>query len=239
MFYSSNCIEWLQSIIKNKEIEMKRQRKCPITCREVIERIKDILSTDGLLSPKDIDVAHALKISANTLAQRKFQDTIPYQHVLDFLHNKNISINQFFYGNDPMEVAKDSLKYKILKLYTANVSAGAGCENLDIEAQYILFDRAMLKRLGFEACDIVRVCGDSMEGIIGDGSFCFIETRNKTIKNGKIYAVNTRDGLFVKQCYCMDSNIMLVSMNEVYPPMQYTLEDIVVIGKVRGVINAL
>lgn len=218
---------------------MKTKQKSPITCREVIERIKDILSTDGVLAPKDIDVAAALKISANTLAQRKFQNAIPYQHVLDFLHSKNISINLFFYGNDPMEVAKDSLKYKILKLYTANVSAGAGCENLDIEAQDILFDRAMLKRLGFEACDIVRVCGDSMEGIIGDGSFCFIETRNKTIKNGKIYAVNTRDGLFVKQCYCMDSSIMLVSMNEVYPPMQYTLEDIVVIGKVRGVINAL
>lgn len=218
---------------------MKRLRKSPITCREVIERIKDVLATDGLLSPKDIDVAHALKISPNTLAQRKFQNTIPYQHVLDFLHNKNISINQFFYGSDPIEVAKHSLKYKILKLYTANVSAGALCENTEVECKDIIFDTTMLKEMGFYECEVVRVCGDSMEGAIHHGSLCFIDVRYKDIKNGKIYAINTKDGVFVKQCYHTPTHIILSSMNDIYLPIQYPLEEVNVIGRVKGVINAL
>lgn len=218
---------------------MERIRKCPITCREVIERIKDILATDGLLSPKDIDVANALKISANTLAQRKFQNTIPYQHILDFLHDKSISINQFFYGSDPLEVAHKSLQYKILKLYTANVSTGAGCENTHVEYEEILIDRKILQKMGLEYCEIVRVCGDSMEGVIHHGSLCFIDVKKEAIKNGKIYAINTRDGVFVKQCYYTNSTLILVSLNEVYAPMQYSLEEVIIIGRVKGVINAL
>ncbi|RDU62922.1 hypothetical protein CQA53_08870 [Helicobacter didelphidarum] len=67
-------------------------------------------------------VAKALQINPNTLAQRKFQNTIPYNQVLDFLHSKNISINQFFYGSSLEERHKSSSKYKILKLYKTKLS---------------------------------------------------------------------------------------------------------------------
>lgn len=87
------------------------------------------------------------------------------------MHNKNISINQFFYGSDPIEVAKHSLKYKILKLYTANVSAGALCENTEVECKDIIFDTTMLKEMGFYECEVVRVCGDSMEGVKHLGAY--------------------------------------------------------------------
>ena len=93
------------------------QTRHNLTCKEVIERIKDILATDDTKAPKDIDVAKALNMPANTLSQRKFQNAIPYSHVLDFLHSKNISINQFFYGSNPQEVARSSLISYILKSF--------------------------------------------------------------------------------------------------------------------------
>ena len=76
-----------------------------------------------------------------------------------------------FYGSDPIEVAKHSLKYKILKLYTANVSAGALCENTEVECKDIIFDTTMLKEMGFYECEVVRVCGDSMEGVKHLGAY--------------------------------------------------------------------
>ncbi|STQ86195.1 helix-turn-helix transcriptional regulator [Helicobacter muridarum] len=80
---------------------------------------------------------------------------------------------------------------------------------------------------------------------MSEESLCFIDTSAKDIKNGKIYAINTKDDVFVKQCYhtnskiTADSNLMLVSVNEAYAPMQYALDDIIVVGRVRGIINAL
>ena len=59
-----------------------------LTFREIIERIKDILATDSILKPKDIDVAKALNMSPNTLAQAKFKNSIP-EPFPDFLRDKN------------------------------------------------------------------------------------------------------------------------------------------------------
>ena len=50
-------------------------------------------------------------------------------------------------------------------------------------------------------CEIVCVRGDSMEYLMSDKSLCFINTKERYIKDSKIYAINTLDGLFVKQCY--------------------------------------
>lgn len=56
---------------------------------------------------------------------------------------------------------------------------GGGCENLNVEYDSVLFDVAMLERMGFLNCEAIRVCGDSMESIIGNGNLCFIDTMQK------------------------------------------------------------
>lgn len=100
------------------------------TCKELIERIKDILSTEGLKAPKDIDVAKELKFHPNTLAQAKFQNQIPYPNIMNFLQRRQISINLFFYGQNLEEVAKASERYKNLGFYITNVFAGFGGINV-------------------------------------------------------------------------------------------------------------
>lgn len=71
----------------------------PLTCQEIIERLKDILATDESFKPKDKDIAKLLNLHPNTLAQAKFKNSIPYKAIMDFLESKNICINTFFYGS--------------------------------------------------------------------------------------------------------------------------------------------
>lgn len=209
-----------------------------LTCRESIERIKDILATDSSCpKPKDIDVAKALRIHPNNLAQAKFQNRIPYKAIMDFLHNKNISINTFFYGTEPKETAKASEKYKISRLYMANASAGGGCMNEKVSHKEVMIDKQILDFLHIESCEMIFAIGDSMEEIIADNSLCFVSHQDDEIRNGKIYAINTFDGLFVKQCFIKDEMIELRSFNQNYQPLFYPLNEVAILGRIRGVIN--
>ena len=67
-------------------------------------------------------------------------------------------------------------------------------------------------------CEIVCVRGDSMEYLMSDKSLCFINTKERYIKDSKIYAV---------------------SFNTAYKPFTYPIHEIDIVGRVRGVMNAL
>ncbi|MCX2717827.1 S24 family peptidase [Helicobacter sp. MIT 21-1697] len=209
-----------------------------LTCKESIERIKDILATDSIPKPKDIDVARALKIHPNTLAQAKFQDRIPYKAIMDFLQSKNISINTFFYGAEAKQIAQATKKYKILRLYKANASAGGGCINEHIPYTEVLFDTEILHFLHIQSCEMIIALGDSMETIMSDRSLCFISRNEQNIKDGKIYAIRTLEGLFIKHCFICGQSIKLISANPAYAPMSYALNEIEVIGRIRGIISS-
>ena len=81
--------------------------------------------------------------------------------------------------------------------------------------------------------------GDSMEYLMSDKSLCFINRKERCIKDSKIYAINTLDGLFVKQCYVKGKYIELVSFNTAYKPLTCPIHEIDIVGRVRGVMNAL
>ncbi|WP_334085199.1 S24 family peptidase [Helicobacter typhlonius] len=207
-----------------------------LTFREIIERIKDILATDSILKPKDIDVAKALNMSPNTLAQAKFKNSIPYKAIMDFLESKHICINTFFYGSAPKESVHTFEHYKILKLYSANASLGGGCINESIQSQEVIFDERILAHLKVRDCELILALGESMEHIITDRSLCLVNRKEGSIKNGKIYAVQTNDGLFIKHCFIKDKRLELISANLNYEPISYSLNEVEVIGRIRGVI---
>lgn len=207
-----------------------------LTFREIIERIKDILATDSMLKPKDIDVAKALNMQPNTLAQAKFKNSIPYKAIMDFLESKHICINTFFYGSEPQESVHTFEHYKILRLYSANASLGGGCINEHISTQEIVFDERILAHLKVRDCELILALGESMESIITDRSLCLVNRKEGSIKNGKIYAVQTNDGLFIKHCFIKDKRLELISANLNYEPMSYDLNEVCILGRIRGVI---
>ena len=78
-----------------------------------------------------------------------------------------------------------------------------------------------------------------MTHIIEDGDLCIIERNNGSVKNGEIYAINTLDGLFIKRLFIDGDNIKLVSTNEVYSPMNYRSNEIMIIGLLKGILRAI
>lgn len=71
--------------------------------QEVIEKLKDILASEGNRNVKTKDVAQALGIHPDTFNSMKFRNSIPYPQILNFLQKRKININYFFYGISPKE----------------------------------------------------------------------------------------------------------------------------------------
>ena len=174
---------------------------------EVIEKLKDILASEGETSIKTIDVAKALNIHPDTFNSMKFRNSIPYRQILNFLEKRKININYFFYGSSPKESLESENKYKILKLYRVNATLGGGGINEFVEHQEIVVDNTLLDFFEVKDCDFITSFGDSMEPVLKDGSICVIE-RNKPFKNKAIYAINTRDGLFIKQVFKQENGVI-------------------------------
>lgn len=201
--------------------------------QEVIEKLKDILASEGKNNLKTKDIAKELGINADTFNSMKFRNSIPYPQILNFLNKRNININYFFYGSSPKEQLECEHKYKILKLYKTNASLGGGGINDLIESFECIIDEKILSFFGSKKCEFITCYGESMEPIIKDGSICVID-RNKTFKNKNIYVINTKDGLFIKQVFKQDNGVILHSLNPLYKDIFYKNGEFLLVGEVIG-----
>ncbi|WP_291953096.1 S24 family peptidase [Campylobacter sp.] len=203
---------------------------------EIIEKIKIILQQNGLCGAKDADVAKALGINPDTFYSMKFRNSIPYKQILHFLHTQNININTFFYKNSFSENTTN--EYKILKYYDVNASMGGGALNDNVSFSEVIIDNKLSDFFGSNQCDIIPCIGDSMEPEIKDDSLCLID-KNKNFKEGGIFAVNTKDGLFIKQIFKSTKGVYLHSFNLSYADVHYQNGDFLIVGKVVGTISKI
>ncbi|TLE14454.1 S24 family peptidase [Helicobacter apodemus] len=203
---------------------------------EVIEKLKDILASEGQTSIKTIDVAKALNIHPDTFNSMKFRNSIPYKQILNFLQQRQININFFFYGSSPKENLECEDKYKILKLYKVNATLGGGGINEFVKYKEIIVDNTLLDFFKAKDCEFITSFGESMEPIIKDGSICVID-KTRLFKNKSIYVINTRDGLFIKQVLKQDNGVILHSFNPAFEDIFYKNGDFLLIGAVVGEIR--
>nr|WP_300912313.1 S24 family peptidase [Helicobacter rodentium] len=175
---------------------------------EIIEKLKDILASEGQTKIKSIDIAKALNIHPDTFNSMKFRNSIPYKQILNFLEQRKININYFFFGSSPKESLECEEKYRILKLYKTNASLGGGGINEFVEYQEIVVDNTLLNFFQSQNCEWITSFGESMEPIIKDGSICVID-KGKPFKDKGIYVINTREGLFIKQVFKQDKSLLL------------------------------
>ena len=93
-----------------------------------------------------------------------------------------------------------------------------------------------IERHGINPADVVCVCadGDSMEPVFPDGATLGINTADKVIKDGKIYAVNHGGLLRTKILQKLpDNKIRIKSYNsEAYPDEEADADEINIIGRV-------
>lgn len=123
--------------------------------------------------------------------------------------------------------------YKDIRLSAGN---GFSDDIEDYNGYKLRFSKSTLRRHGISPDDVVCVCadGDSMEPVYPDGATLGINTADKVIKDGKIYAVN-HGGLFRTKILqkLPDNKIRIKSYNsEAYPDEEADADEMNIIGRV-------
>lgn len=122
-------------------------------------------------------------------------------------------------------------------LKEVRLAAGSGAfETSDFNGYKLRFHESSLRRKGINPRDVVCVSadGNSMEPVFPDGATLGVDTSQKHIKDGKIYAINHDGWLRTKILYRLPGNrIRIHSYNEEeHPDEEVDAADIQVIGRV-------
>lgn len=206
--------------------------------REIIEKLKDILSQDGNNGKIfDKDVATALDLSQVNFATMKNRGKIPFSNILDFCAQKKISINWLLYNQNPGSLVDSTDKYWIRYYPEVSVSAGGGAyenndssESMEVPPYFInmLGGKENLKNI-----DAINVVGDSMEPTLNSENIIFIDKTKQDVSRDGIYAFTTTHGLFVKRIQRrVDGQLDVISDNKDYPIQILDKNEVKIVGKV-------
>ncbi len=209
-----------------------------LNVNEIIEKLKDILSSDGQSGKVyDKDVADALDLTQINFATMKKRDKIPFDKILDFCALKKISINWLLYGQDPSSLVDSTDRYWVKFYPGVALSAGAGSdidyeefEKLDVPDFFIanLGGKENIKNI-----EAINVTGESMEPTLNDGDIIFVDHTKKDCTRDGIYAIYTPDGLLVKRIQNRaDGKYDVISDNEIYSNQVIHKNDLTIHGKV-------
>lgn len=119
-----------------------------------------------------------------------------------------------------------------------HLSAGNGFSDdiADYNGYKLRFSKSTLRRHGINPADVVCVTadGDSMEPVFPSGATLGINTADKTIRDGQIYAINHGGLLRTKILHKLPENkVRIRSYNQSeYPDEEASLDDLSVIGRV-------
>jgi DNA-binding Xre family transcriptional regulator len=211
-----------------------------IDVNRVIDKLKDILSTEADRKIYDKDVANVLEISQANFATMKTRNKIPFSNILDFCAKKKISINWLFYGQDPSSLIDSTDRYWIKYFPGVNMSAGGGGDYSDEEYEKLDVPDYFTAMLGgadnIKNIEATNVSGDSMEPTLTDGNIIFLDRSKCDPNKDGIYAISSYEsGLLVKRLQKrIDGQIDIISDNKEYPVQTVNKSDINILGKVVG-----
>ena len=197
------------------------QRSLATKCGWGPSRISNYESGIRSISLDDAEIiSNALNISPKNLLFGESSNTEKTpQGNAEVLGNMQIWDSKTPLGDD--EVALPFLS-------EVKLSAGNGVVN-DLEHDNgfrLRFAKSTLRRYNVEPENAVCVAvhGNSMEPVLPDGSTVGIDCGNKTLMEGKIFAINHNGELFIKKLYRLPGGgLRVYSFNELeYPPREYT-----------------
>jgi len=218
---------------------------------EIIEKIKDIISTESTTGKVfDKDVAAELGISQATFATMKKRGAVPYKELMEFCARRKISINWLFFDQSAGMLVEETEKFFKIKYFSSvRASAGGGAEGFGEEYNVVTVDRLFIKsfyndisdeELKSKNIEAIHVDGESMEPTLKNGSIVFVDRDQNEISKDGIFVVSTPGGLFIKRINRKaDGSIELISDNERYSPEVLSPQEVSVVGKVIGEVERL
>lgn len=210
------------------------------TVEEIIETIKTIKGFS-----KDYEVADLLGIGRGALSNAKQRNSFPFfDQVSDFCDNDHLSLD--ILRSDPFKSSKsvyllpgssddqDPTYGNFLRVDVYSLTAGSTVKELTKSKPV---DKVVVPRDLYTQDSIaVRMVGDSMEKLLMHGSTAIIDTGNKDIVSGSLYAIKIpHEGNVVRECYSEPQGLSLIPYNKNYPPSKVLWQDFnpdMIIGKV-------
>lgn len=215
-----------------------------IDLSEVIEKIKDVISTNKENKIFDKDVASILGIPQTTFATMKKRNSVPYKELLEFCAAKKISANWLFFDQavDMLKAETDKF-FQIRYFSDIRASAGGGAEVFGEDYEILNVDKTIVQNMvgfGNTKLEAIHVDGESMEPTLSDGSIVFIDREQTNISKDGIFIASTTAGLFIKRIRRRaDGMIELISDNKTYSPEVLAPDEVSIVGKVVGNIESL
>jgi SOS-response transcriptional repressor LexA len=216
-----------------------------ISFSEVIEKIKDIISTKKIGGKVfDKDVANELGIPQPTFATMKKRGAIPYGEIMEFCARKKISINWLFFDQSAEMLLEETSKFFQVRYFAdLRASAGGGAEVFDENYEVITLDAKIMQNIvgfGNTNLEAIHVDGESMEPTLQDGSIVFLDRNQTDIAKDGIFIAATTAGLFIKRIrQRADGMVELISDNKTYSPEVLSPDEVSIVGKVVGNIESL
>lgn len=212
------------------------------TVTEIINTIKIMKNLNN-----DYDVADTIGVSRGALANAKRRNSISFlDELVNFCDEENLSLD-FIRLTAPSSIRTIVAPGKYdpeenRELIIASVYSIENADQLDFSdidpVGSVVLPREMLSDHGI----VIRVSGDSMEKLLMKGANALIDTNEKDIVSGSIYAFKIpHEGNIVRECYSEPKGLSLRPYNKNYPTAQVQWEDFnpdMIIGKVScSVIN--
>ncbi|EBG9723262.1 helix-turn-helix transcriptional regulator [Salmonella enterica] len=189
--------------------------------------IQKIETGKAVQTTKLVDIARALKVRPEWLGSglgAMTDDTIPPESEWGRVDAWD--------KNTPLP--DDEVEVPFLK--DIEFAAGNGsCTNEDYNGFKLRFSKATLRRIGARTDGSGVLCfparGNSMEPVIPDGATVAVDTGNKRIVDGELYAINQGDLKRIKQLYRKPGGKVLIrSINRDYDDEEADEIDVEIIG---------
>ena len=129
----------------------------------------------------------------------------------------------------------DAGSTRYVEIHEVAASAGDGILIEDAPVKgHLAFQRDWLKSHSIDParCTVIGISGNSMEPTLPDGCSILVDHARQTRRRGRIYVLQTDDGLMVKRAGREKSGWQLISDNPYWPPAVWP-DDAAIIGEVR------
>ncbi|MBL8518211.1 MAG: helix-turn-helix transcriptional regulator [Betaproteobacteria bacterium] len=177
------------------------------------------------------ETADRIGVSRQTIRDWESGKSVPTRKHHDAISDV-LGVQILHAASEPAAYSLDQNKYAFVPKYTAKVGAGSPAENghEEVDGKHA-YRRDWLEKMKLipAALVVVEVEGDSMSPTIFDGDDVLVNTLQKTVISGRVFAFRTDDGAKVKRLIRQADGRILVSSdnpNKAFYPDEYLTPDV-------------